>query len=423
MITYLLLPIGYNLSIKNNMRFFSMKQQSVDGRYAITVGLVGLLYFVLTKINHRDGLADFRVYYDAANAIANNTQLYGVAFGVSSGFYKYSPFTAVLFLPFTLLPFNISAALFLGLIVFALGRFAPWLHKLIEQLNGFKMHHKGWLLFASTIFVGHHLEREWHLGNVNLFLLILVSFIFYLLHDKQTWLAGLLYGFVLLVKLHFVILLPYIIWKKQWRVITFMLLGVTLGLVFPALWKGWNGNLSWLNEWVKTIDNHNTAVESNLNTIFGLYTIYLYPITQLPMSTTIATVLVLIVGGVFGTLLLIRLKSHQGSIQFIEYFTLVALIPNLAHTDTEHFMWSWPLIAYCLAYVFIGNARYKTMLIALLIVSFIPYCLNSRDIIGIEMGMVFDRYGLLGLSNLLIILTANTIFQIVSSDKLTTQST
>ena len=71
--------------------------------FAIAVTLLCLGYLALEWYNGRAQMADFRVYYDAANALLSGKTLYGKAFGVSSGFYKYSPFACIPFIPLALL--------------------------------------------------------------------------------------------------------------------------------------------------------------------------------------------------------------------------------------------------------------------------------------------------------------------------------
>src|SRR5690242_14024338 len=65
--------------------------------------------FAIEKINGRFWLNDFKVYYSAAQALVNGQQVYGVPFGLDTGYYKYSPFVAMLFVPYTFLPYEIAA--------------------------------------------------------------------------------------------------------------------------------------------------------------------------------------------------------------------------------------------------------------------------------------------------------------------------
>src|SRR6187401_3049535 len=67
--------------------------------------------FTIEKINGRFWLNDFKVYYSAAQALVNHQQVYGTPFGLDTGFYKYSPFVAMLFVPYTLFSFDVAAVI------------------------------------------------------------------------------------------------------------------------------------------------------------------------------------------------------------------------------------------------------------------------------------------------------------------------
>ena len=97
-------------------------------RFAIVVGIICLGYLVLEWYNGRAQMADFRVYYDAANALIHGDTLYGKAFGVSSGFYKYSPFACIPFIPLALLPYGIASVVYYLLTTAAIIWFLSLIH-------------------------------------------------------------------------------------------------------------------------------------------------------------------------------------------------------------------------------------------------------------------------------------------------------
>src|SRR5262245_36938147 len=65
--------------------------------------------FAVEKINDRFWLNDFKVYYSAAHALINGQQVYGIPFGLDTGFYKYSPFVAMLFVPYTFFSYEAAS--------------------------------------------------------------------------------------------------------------------------------------------------------------------------------------------------------------------------------------------------------------------------------------------------------------------------
>ena len=60
--------------------------------------------FIGDHVNDKFNMNDFRVMYYAADAYLNGNPVYGVPFGLDTGYYKYSPFTLlyfILFMPLT----------------------------------------------------------------------------------------------------------------------------------------------------------------------------------------------------------------------------------------------------------------------------------------------------------------------------------
>ncbi|MCX6285327.1 MAG: hypothetical protein NTW31_13965, partial [Bacteroidetes bacterium] len=62
--------------------------------------------FIIENINGRFWLNDFKVYFMGSNALLSGQQVYGIPFGESSGFYKYSPMTLFFFFPSYLVSFE-----------------------------------------------------------------------------------------------------------------------------------------------------------------------------------------------------------------------------------------------------------------------------------------------------------------------------
>lgn len=386
-----------------------LKESKAAKQYATIAFLLCIAYYVLEYINGRAQMADFRVYYDAANAFIHNTQLYGKAFGVSSGFYKYSPFAALPFIPLAILPYAIASGIYYLLMTFA---FIWWplylLYYIATTQVTIDWKKTGLVIFFSVLFLADHIERELHLGNVNLLLLILTFFSYTALSKGKSTTAGILIGIVLLFKPHFVILLPLLIWKGKWK--TLLVVGVTvlLGFITPALFKGGQGNLALHQEWIQTMRLHNTSLEDSPNTIYGIVNSFLL---QGSGSTGLVVLLLSLVAALYIWLLVRNRKVFGNSdIRFMEYFILVAAIPNLTHTDTEHFMWTWPLIAYSILSLSTLSLKKYWPIVILLVLAFVPYCLNSPDIVGKEIRYLFDEGGLLGVANLILIAVSVYLF-------------
>lgn len=380
-------------------------------RYLLVCLALAGAYFVLQKLHHRDGVADFRVYYDAANLWLNGESPYGAAFGVSSGFYKYSPVALVPFSLLAWLPYPLASGIYYFLVLAAFIAFSLILLRFFEMQFGFPSERRGLALGLITLFLVDHFERELHLGNVNVFLLIAAFGLHEFIRKQNVQWAGLLYAAMLLVKPHFAILLPFFIWKKQWKVLLWTAIGGVAGLVLPALASGWQGNITLHSEWLDTMQDHNGRLSDSPNTIYGIVNEWVLGWFGVHADKGLILFGLLFTAAGF-LFILLRNRTNGQPVQsyFFEFFLLIALIPNLAHTDTEHFMWSWPLIAYVLLSLIHFGALRKPAVIALVALVFIPYAVNSPDIVGRKVMLLFDEGGLLGLSNLLILAIATWMF-------------
>jgi len=70
----------------------------------------------------------FKVYYLSAKAMLDGQQIYGVHHGLDSGFYKYSPFVLLIFIPFTFLNFKLACIIYYWAIVIAV----LWIFSLVK---------------------------------------------------------------------------------------------------------------------------------------------------------------------------------------------------------------------------------------------------------------------------------------------------
>ena len=375
--------------------------------FSIIAFILCVAYYVLETVNNRAQMADFRVYYDAANAFLHNTQLYGKAFGVSSGFYKYSPVATLPFIPLAVLPYTFASIVYYLIITVSIIWFSLRLYYYFTSETpqaGASKSSFIIIMSLTLIFMADHLERELHLGNINLFLLIGAFIIFLKAKEKKSTQAGFLMGALLLFKPHFLILIPYFVWKKEWRILFFSCASIVIGLILPALLKGFDGNLQLLHQWLLAMQDHNVHLYDSPNTIYGIVNHFLFNysahswLVYFFLALTALTFMALMIRN--------QRLMKTSSIQFIEYFLLIALIPNLAHTDTEHFMWTWPLIAFVIISLVNNQTKNQRIFIGLLVLAFIPYCLNSPDIVGRDMRFLLDEGGLLGVANLLIVLVA-----------------
>ncbi len=384
---------------------------SPSDRFSIIVPLIALVLFVLEQVNGRFWLNDLRVYYDAALAMRSGSTVYGEAFGLSSGFYKYAPVVALLFTPYTLLPFGVAATLHFVLMVAAFVAAVRMADQLLRDhlLPGLAPAFTPLLITFLVVVV--HLHRELHLGNVNVLLLCLLLFTLHQLVRGKALLAGALFGLALLVKPHFLVLAPLLLLHGQWRTLLAAAATVALGLVLPALFTGWGANLLLHREWLDQMARHNAALiylggsaYENVNTVYSLLHRAALGKLGAPGGNTEAFVILAFIALAVGVLVLHDLRRSSTRPQrhralVFHFLLLLALVPSLTLTDSEHFILALPLVLYMAIQLRAGAPRW---LLAASISAFVLYGGNWED----ALGPFSDRlihYGALGMGNLLVI--------------------
>lgn len=182
-------------------------------------------------------------------------------------------------------------------------------------------------------------------------------------------------------------------------------------LIFPAIILGWANNYNNLLQWLATMQTHNAANEGNEQTF--LYMVHRF--FNLPNSTFVWFMLIAATALSFGLLCLKHFKDEKENISLqkkdfaMEFFTLIAIVPNLVITDTEHFLFAMPILFSLITFLFF--TKNSKLILGISVVFLILFGLKITDVIGNDMADVYLQNSILGTSNLAIILILNFIFE------------
>jgi hypothetical protein len=333
---------------------------------------------------------DFKVYYLATIDFFKGNDPYNNNYGLDTGYFKYPPFTFYLFKVFTLFKYEVAQLIQLLLLTFSLCLSFLYTKRLISIL---KIEFKTGIFYLGFIVVAIHLVREFHMGNINLYLLVLFLAGLYQNQkkNKNVVLSALFWGIMLILKPITILSLILLVFYKEWKTIIWMSgLGI-LFFLFPILSKGWEGSIKLWTGWLDSISSHGEYIVSE-NSLTYLANYYFG--IQSQWSPSIFFLLILI-----GIFLFDFFKTKK--VTFIEWTIIfTSFSPNFFVTDTQHFLLSLPLILLYLARL---KDQKNTLSLALFIVVFILFSINSNDLWGKELSSVFDAAGILGLGNLLLI--------------------
>lgn len=387
----------------------SLRWKRFPGRFSIILTTIAMLLLVAELINGRFWLNDFRVYHGAAGALVHGEPLYGVTHGLSSGFFKYAPVMAMLYAPLTLLPYTLAAIVQYALIVCASIGSVVLADRLVRThvLGGRGAGHAP--LFLTLLAVVVHLHRELHLGNINMLLTwLLLSGLDKLLSGRQGT-AGALIGLAVLAKPHFVVLLPLLFLRGHARSIGTAMATVTVGTLLPVLFFGPSGSLALHREWLGEMAKHNASLiyaggeaYNNVDTVYSfLHRAALKHFIAVPGPAEVLTILgciaVVMAATVLRDMQRERIRGGSPGHLVIEYFLLLALVPSITLTDTNHFLFSMPLVMLLIHHLVPRPAA--KWLVAAAIPVLVLYGGNWAD----ALGGLSDRmvhYGVLGITNL-----------------------
>jgi hypothetical protein len=363
------------------------------------------------------------VFYLAAKSFLAGEPVYYQQFGLSSGYFKYSPVSLFAFIPLSFTPYIVAKSIYY-LISMSFASCVIILSKrLWNNISGEKIKKSIYALLLVSLISFSHLFRDLQLGNINILLLFALIVSLNLIRGGKNINAGIVLGLVLLFKPHFLVLIPLLILRKKIKIIATIALTVIAGLIIPAFVTGLEYNFALLSEWYDTMLMHNQSFHNSNNTIhillFRLFAGYIFPGAG---SVYVAINIAIIAALVLLFVLINKKKEQKPSTQefksnnfSFEYLLLISLVPSLVHTDTEHFLFSIPIIMYIIVHLF----KYKsTVLIIISMISFLLYVGTWGDLLG-KYSYYLEHYGSLGTGNIMIVLISLWVFFKNSKESLT----
>lgn len=315
----------------------------------LILALVCMLFMLAEIINHRFWLSDFEVYYKAAGRILMGHNLYRV-WGDDFYVFKYSPTSAMLFIPFSFFSFGAGKVIywmFLTLLII-LGFFlgvkitGEDLLKDGKKLNTI-------ILFASLILALHFL-RELHLGQVNYLLLFIYILALYSYTRGRSVLFSLLLALSLFIKPFALILIPWLLLRKRYREILLfsgftMLFALLPFLFYSSFASGCRQYALWFEELRIELALKQDLLAPANHTLFSVLARYT-PVRFLSLQGSVRTIYELFVLGLMALFVLAYMRKGgkiTGSVamkQMVwEFSLLIALIPLLAFTDENAFLY------------------------------------------------------------------------------------
>jgi alpha-1,2-mannosyltransferase len=349
-------------------------------------------------------MTDFGVCYKGGQRIVRGETLYRVADGHLQ--YKYAPASALFFAPLTILPYGAAKVIwyilefaFLAGIFFFSFRVLPLAGKRASPVLT-------WTFLIEFKF----LAREIELGQVNLFILFLLTSMLYLLLRKKESSAGLIWAGSLFFKPYALVFLPYFLVKKKFRALAAGLAAAVIGLSFPAIFYGVRGYLAVLAEWPATLSKSTSGLLASYDNA-SLYGFLLKTFPSFSRSVTGAILLTILSALALAVLWMIKKGSEAASMQspeVLESAFLLVLIPLFSPLG-----WNYNYLYSLLAVVIViaAWARLPVALRIVLIINFLVLSTSVIEIWGRGLFHFYTHYALVTI-NFLIVLIALLYFRL-----------
>lgn len=200
----------------------------------------------------KDEMVDFEVNYWAGLRLRSGETLYRIEDGHYQ--FKYSPFSALLYLPLSFLPLTVAKATWYALIIFSSFLLIYLCRNLLHIQN------KSYLYtLVPPLILARYFLRELQLGQINAFLTMLLVLMVWALASEEkspqkgaSW-GGVLWGLTTVFKPYALIFLPYFVIKKKWTTLLNGIVVLALSLIVPSLFYGFSGNIKVIQEWASTL--------------------------------------------------------------------------------------------------------------------------------------------------------------------------
>ena len=382
--------------------------------------LGGILVLVfLTRIAFTNG--DFKALLEAAKLVAAGKNPYHVWIFVSEGnydLYFYSPFWAVLLIPFTHLPNFIPNIIWLVANGWFLCRICILLAKYLEPhtIAGNKLR---WILFLSILMSLRYILYNFEMIQMTIFLLWGSLESIDLFKKKYFLIGGAILALIINIKILPVVLIPWLIYRREWRGAVSTLGFSIVFLLLPSVILGWSPNLYLLSEWWSVINPGNT--EHLAETDLGLHSLtaliptlftktegvlpYARNLFNLDASTTTAILNTSRAGLILFTLFFLRwppFKQARSTLHELRELSYILLLIPLIfpHQQKYAFFLAFPAMFYISGFIVYNfrpaerktsNLQYFAVL-ALFFLSFALMTLSSDGIIGRQLNLVTQHF-------------------------------
>ncbi len=400
---------------------------------------LSIFLLILLLIESRGG-GDFKIFLSASKDLLAGNNIYKILYNEWYHYY-YDVLFALIISPFQFIPFYWAKFIWLLFNVFLTLRIWGIIIYYLP-IDEFNAKQKQVFTIISFVFIFMLWYKNIHLSQMTIFILYLCMEGLYLINNEKLILGSILIGVGISIKILPIVLIPYFLYRGNFKVVLYSLLSLILALWLPALIIGFDNQLFLLKErWglVNPLNKEHMldVSERSFHSLTTLMSVLFVENARnsysLEMKRNIANVsmdtLYIIINTVRLVFVLITLffirslpfKRVQNKLQIFYEISYILLITPLIFPHQQHyaFFFIFPAISYLVFYYMVkfynGKTKISVFKKASLIIIFIIiyFLLNSHFILG-EYRNIYDHfktltYGVILLIPLLMIARPNKI--------------
>lgn len=377
-----------------------MMKSFFAGKWFYFLFSILILVFILFEAG---GEGDFLIFRSAASDLLRGENIYRNEYSTWYHYY-YDLVFALLLYPFSFLPLYYVKVLWLILNVFFAYRI--WqiiLSWLPLSLIGAKR--KKLFIFLSVVFVFAFLWDNFHLSQVTIFVLYLTIEGLHLINTERVPAGSLLIAFGITMKVLPILIIPYLIWRSEWRSVFFIILCIGILLFIPSIFIGSEQNNFLLLERWKLLNPINIShiLDTNERSFHSLTTFFATLLVKdcqdvyaLPIRRNVADIslagLSWVINIARAAFILFTIyflgskpfKRTTSKLQQLYELSYICLITPLIfpHQQLYAFLYIMPASAYLLFFIFAAHAQHVKKIGLLTSLICIYFLTNAHFILG-----------------------------------------
>lgn len=214
--------------------------------------LLSVIYLVITANSGRN---DFDIYTQASLALFNGKDIYAVSY-IDGYHYYYSLLFALFIYPLSYLPITVAKFIWLGLNAFFLYRIIKIIASYFD-VSMFSLKKKWWFFIMCFTFGLEFILLNFRYGQATTFILYLSLEGLHLIFSDKKIAGAALIALGVNVKILPVVLLPYLLYRKQFKASAYVVIMYFIFMIMPGLVIGLHHNNELLASWWHSINPMN----------------------------------------------------------------------------------------------------------------------------------------------------------------------